>query len=94
MTLGHRVARRFEHHLGKVTADPAFVEKEYWALEALRSLQAPSKDIDASPLVVFKGGTSLSRGLHLTRRFSDDIDVMVNNTGSLGPKAQSTGAPS
>lgn len=65
----------------------AFVEKEYWALEALRSLQAPL-DIDATPLVVFKGGTSLSRGLHLTRRFSDDIDVMLNYTGSLGPKAR------
>jgi hypothetical protein len=67
--------------------NPAFVEKEYWALEALRSLQAPL-DVDVTPLVIFKGGTSLSRALHLTRRFSDDVDVMLHYTGQFGKRAR------
>ena len=51
----------------------AFVEKDYWATELLRGVAAPIEGMH----VVFKGGTSLSKVYGLTRRFSEDIDLLV-----------------
>ena len=50
-----------------------FVEKDYWITLVLYRL-AESKYND---LVVFKGGTSLSKGYKLINRFSDDVDIAV-----------------
>lgn len=41
-----------------------FVEKDYWVTELLRSTAQPVQDA----LVVFKGGTSLSKGFGLIER--------------------------
>lgn len=56
---------------------PAFIEKDYWITHVLKQL---SNYQDANH-VVFKGGTSLSKGYHLINRFSEDIDLamMENN---------------
>lgn len=53
-----------------------FVEKDYWAMRTLRSLAAPFAT-DPDLRVVFKGGTSLSKGFGLIERFSEDIDVVL-----------------
>lgn len=53
--------------------NPVFVEKDYWITLALERL-AESRYRDT---VVFKGGTSLSKGYKLINRFSEDIDVAV-----------------
>jgi Nucleotidyl transferase AbiEii toxin, Type IV TA system len=51
----------------------AFVEKDHWITEVLRAAQAtlPGR-------LVFKGGTSLSKGWELIRRFSEDVDLFVD----------------
>ncbi len=59
----------------------AFVERDYWITEILRSISQPIVEFDAS--VVFKGGTSLSKGWQLLQRMSEDVDVLV----MFGPKA-------
>jgi Nucleotidyl transferase AbiEii toxin, Type IV TA system len=55
----------------RLDIQPLAVEKDYWACEALRAIVAvhPGQ-------VIFKGGTSLEK-LRITRRFSEDIDIIV-----------------
>ena len=50
-----------------------YVEKDYWVSLAL--LEIFSSDI--SGLVVFKGGTCLSKCHNLIQRFSEDIDLVI-----------------
>ena len=50
-----------------------FVEKDYWVTELLRSVSKPLDDAH----VVFKGGTSLSKGYGLIARFSEDVDILL-----------------
>jgi predicted nucleotidyltransferase component of viral defense system len=62
--------------------DPAFVEKDYWVVELLRSLVSPLhiEPVDgsaASAKIAFKGGTSLSKAYGLIDRFSEDVDILV-----------------
>lgn len=50
-----------------------FVEKDYYVTEVLRIVVARSGE-----RVIFKGGTSLSKGWGLIDRFSEDVDLFVN----------------
>jgi predicted nucleotidyltransferase component of viral defense system len=50
-----------------------FVEKDYW-ITLMLSLLANSQ---YATQVVFKGGTSLSKGFRLIERFSEDVDLAV-----------------
>ncbi len=50
----------------------AVIEKDYYVTEALRSIATPDDK------VIFKGGTSLSKGWNLLQRFSEDIDIFLN----------------
>jgi predicted nucleotidyltransferase component of viral defense system len=52
---------------------PDFIEKDYWISLILKRL-SKSKYVDS---VVFKGGTSLSKGHKLIHRFSEDVDIAV-----------------
>jgi predicted nucleotidyltransferase component of viral defense system len=52
---------------------PDFIEKDYWISLVLKRL-SESRYVDS---VVFKGGTSLSKGHKLIDRFSEDVDVAV-----------------
>jgi len=63
------------------------VVKDYWLTLALASL-ASSTDFR----VVFKGGTSLSKGWGLINRFSEDIDLLVApvSGAKLGQAASET----
>lgn len=50
-----------------------FIEKDYWVTYALHLLfHSEVKD-----LIVFKGGTSLSKCYSIIKRFSEDIDLVV-----------------
>ena len=51
----------------------AFIEKDYWITLALFQL-AQGKYANQ---MVFKGGTSLSKGYGLINRFSEDVDIAV-----------------
>ncbi len=60
----------------------AFVEKDFWAIEILRSATSGRLVTDRDGSIqemkmIFKGGTSLSRVFQLIDRFSDDIDLLV-----------------
>jgi hypothetical protein len=48
------------------------VEKDYWVTCALRGLADAHGDG-----FIFKGGTSLTKGWKIGRRFSEDIDILV-----------------
>ncbi|ARU43048.1 hypothetical protein CCB81_02340 [Armatimonadetes bacterium Uphvl-Ar2] len=52
--------------------NPGIVEKDYFVTEALRLIARDFGDV-----VIFKGGTSLSKGWKIINRFSEDIDLYV-----------------
>lgn len=52
---------------------PAIIEKDYYVTEVLRIIAATVGD-----KVIFKGGTSLSKGWNLIQRFSEDIDIFLD----------------
>ena len=59
---------------------PVYVEKDYWITHILQQLSR-SQYADN---VVWKGGTSLSKGYGLIDRFSSDIDIAVLAEGMNG----------
>ena len=73
----HEDQRLFLEILGAASTamsiNPIFLEKDYWITRALRRL-AQSAD---HAQVVFKGGTSLSKGWHIGHRFSEDLDLAI-----------------
>ncbi len=50
------------------------VEKDWWVTQCLRAIFSSKDGIN----LVFKGGTSLSKGWGLIERFSEDIDLSVS----------------
>ncbi|MGK0157396.1 MAG: hypothetical protein ACI9SE_004375 [Neolewinella sp.] len=63
----------------------AIIEKDYYVTEALRQVANAAGDH-----IIFKGGTSLSKGWGLIDRFSEDIDLFLDPKSfepALGTKA-------
>lgn len=58
----------------RIGTTPQNVEKDFWVCWTLDAL---FNGLPARPRLLFKGGTSLSKGFGLIRRFSEDIDVTV-----------------
>lgn len=50
------------------------VEKDWWLVHTL----AVVFSMDCAPSLIFKGGTSLSKGWNLIERFSEDIDLALD----------------
>jgi predicted nucleotidyltransferase component of viral defense system len=50
------------------------IEKDWWVTLALKALFQSAYSIR----IVFKGGTSLSKGWKLISRFSEDIDIALD----------------
>lgn len=67
------VARASDH----LSIPQEFLEKDYWVTELLRSVAQPVDDA----VVIFKGGTSLSKAFGLIERFSEDVDILVSIQG-------------
>jgi hypothetical protein len=57
---------------------PGLVEKDYWVTHTLWALHQGSLE------VWFKGGTSLSKGFGLIRRFSEDLDLRIEAGSESG----------
>ena len=57
----------------KLEIDTPSVEKDWWVTAVLRALFKTS----FAPYLLFKGGTSLSKGWRLINRFSEDIDISL-----------------
>jgi predicted nucleotidyltransferase component of viral defense system len=56
---------------------PAFIEKDYWVTYVLKNIALS----DYQNLIVFKGGTSLSKAYQCIERFSEDVDLALLKTG-------------
>lgn len=54
---------------------PAVVEKDFWVCWILGKIFA---DESLSRRLLFKGGTSLSKAFGLIRRFSEDVDLILD----------------
>lgn len=57
----------------RLEIDTPSVEKDWWVTAVLRALFQTS----FAPYLLFKGGTSLSKGWKLINRFSEDIDISL-----------------
>ena len=57
--------------------DITLIEKDYWIMHALFSLQQQGIEFE------LKGGTSLSKGFGLIHRFSEDIDIHIRTNFGL-----------
>lgn len=64
----------FETTAQRIGTTPQNVEKDFWVSWSLDVLFNGLSD---QPRFLFKGGTSLSKGFGLIRRFSEDIDITV-----------------
>jgi predicted nucleotidyltransferase component of viral defense system len=77
------VLQAAEHFRGQGLR-PSLIEKDYYVTEALRIIADRAGD-----KIIFKGGTSLSKGWNLIQRFSEDIDIFLDPlafTPPLGKK--------
>jgi hypothetical protein len=57
---------------------PQIIEKDFWVCWTLRELFALP---DIGSMLIFKGGTSLSKAYRLIERFSEDVDVSMDRAG-------------
>jgi len=64
---------RTSEHFAARRLTPAAIEKDYYLSEALRAVAQHGRG-----RVLFKGGTSLSKGWNLIERFSEDIDLFFD----------------
>lgn len=66
----------FSKSAEKMKLHPSIFEKDFWVCFMLDHLFHDSKYKDS---FVFKGGTSLSKSYHVIDRFSEDIDLILDN---------------
>jgi hypothetical protein len=76
--------RDFDQLLAVVASDrgldPMLAEKDYWIMHGLWGLQALGFVFE------LKGGTSLSKGLGVIHRFSEDIDIRIEPPADMDVK--------
>jgi hypothetical protein len=65
----------FTESAARLGMTPAVVEKDFWVTWVLDRLFAVP---DLARLLMFKGGTSLSKAYGLIERFSEDIDLILD----------------
>lgn len=69
-----------QNHFKNLGLTEQFIEKDYYVTEALR-IVARHYPYE----VIFKGGTSLSKGWKLINRFSEDIDLFLDPNAFVPP---------
>lgn len=70
----------FESVAAKVDLPAQVIEKDFWVTAIIQIIFA----LPMAKHLVFKGGTSLSKGWKLIERFSEDIDLAIDPTEILG----------
>jgi predicted nucleotidyltransferase component of viral defense system len=65
----------FAETAARMKATPAVAEKDFWVTWVLERL---FDNTDLARLLMFKGGTSLSKVYRLIERFSEDIDLILD----------------
>lgn len=75
LTLTNEKRRELLNQAAAQTGLPEIaIEKDWWVTVALQACF----ELTYSPQIVFKGGTSLSKGWNLIERFSEDIDLAID----------------
>lgn len=64
----------FEETASQKGLSSAVVEKDWWVVHTLAVIFS----LDYAQFLIFKGGTSLSKGWNLIQRFSEDIDLALD----------------
>lgn len=71
-----RLAMLQQTEIGHPSINQVVIEKDWWVTVTLKALfQTECKDA-----LLFKGGTSLSKGFNLIERFSEDIDLCISQS--------------
>lgn len=70
-------AELFNETAARRAVTSVIVEKDYWVCVALGGLFSETQPVD----LLFKGGTSLSKGYGLVERFSEDVDLAFDRAG-------------
>ncbi len=65
----------FSETAARMGATPAIVEKDFWVCWVLQKIFQAD---DLQNKLLFKGGTSLSKVYNVIKRFSEDIDLILN----------------
>jgi hypothetical protein len=65
----------FQQASDRLGLPPAAIEKDFWVCWMLARLFSSER---LAPKILFKGGTSLSKVFGLIRRFSEDIDLILD----------------
>lgn len=66
---------------------PILVRKDYWVTRILRAI---ASNDTLRRQVIFKGGTSLSKGWRLIERFSEDIDLLITGSDFSDPPGKNS----
>ncbi|MBP4141984.1 nucleotidyl transferase AbiEii/AbiGii toxin family protein [Flavobacterium sp. P4023] len=62
----------------EMNIEPILVEKDYWIMHVLYGLKQLGFNFE------LKGGTSLSKGYKIIKRFSEDIDIHITPPAEMG----------
>lgn len=71
----HEREELFSEAAAKMNVHPAIIEKDFWVVWALSKI---FNDEKLKKILMFKGGTSLSKVFNLIGRFSEDIDLILD----------------
>lgn len=75
LQLSDTTKRNIYIETGRKIGLPAMaVEKDWWVVHTLALIFS----MECAPALIFKGGTSLSKGWNLIQRFSEDIDLAID----------------
>jgi len=80
MEIVAKLTKEERNELFRATADKkgvteALIEKDFWVCLLLKTIFENS---DLKKLLIFKGGTSLSKCYNLINRFSEDVDLILD----------------
>lgn len=64
----------------EMAVDPSYIEKDYYAVKILSKL---SDFTCLGHSIIFSGGTSLSKGFGLIKRFSEDLDFEIDASDTI-----------
>lgn len=71
-----RLAMLQQTEIGHPGVNQVGIEKDWWVTVTLKALFLT----ECCESLIFKGGTSLSKGFNLIERFSEDIDLAISHS--------------
>ena len=71
-----RLAMLQQTEAGHPGVNQVAIEKDWWVTVTLKALF----QTDCRDSLIFKGGTSLSKGFNIIERFSEDIDLAISHS--------------